>query len=190
MLKKEKEKHTPHKYCTKNGKLVFPPVTPLLIHTKAAAGIYFLPKHTIPHYIKVCMSETDLSEGLESHIYNRFSYLSCNGVRQATCDPYPSQVERKSVTIQPQAWTCPCEALLVSGRLGREDHTAELISVFQQDWNKQITLNSKNSLWVSSTREDKYLSYHYKCYMIVNKMQGITAFFITALWNCHWVSQS
>lgn len=45
----------------KNGKLVFPPVTLLLIHTKTAAGISFFTQAYKTQYIKVCMSETDLS---------------------------------------------------------------------------------------------------------------------------------
>lgn len=89
--------------------------------------------------------------------------------------------------MQPQAWTCLYVALLFLGRLVREDHTTELISVFQQDWNKKIILTNKNggSLWVSSTnKKDKYLNCHCKCYMKFNKVQVVTAFFlITSIWN-------
>lgn len=45
----------------KNGKLVFPPVTPLLIYLKTAGGISFLPICKKTQYIKVCATLTDLS---------------------------------------------------------------------------------------------------------------------------------
>lgn len=87
-----------------NGKLVFPPVTLLLIHTKIPAGIYsFLPKHISSQHIKGCTSETDHPQGLESLLDNSFLHLGCNAVIQVTHNPYTNQVQRKRVTIQPQA---------------------------------------------------------------------------------------
>lgn len=79
----------------KNGKLVFPPVTPLLIYLKTAGGISFLPICKKTQYIKVCATLTDLSQGLENLIYTVFIFELCNGVEQVASNPHASQVQRK-----------------------------------------------------------------------------------------------
>lgn len=81
----------------KSGKLVSPPVNCITNIYEDCCRLFFLslPKHISPQYIKVCMSETDLSYGLERLTYNSFSYLSCNGAKQATCNPYLSEMQRK-----------------------------------------------------------------------------------------------
>lgn len=67
----------------KNGKLVFPPVTPFVISVRTDRGCFLTQT-----YEADCIKVTDLLWGPGSLNYNSFWYWSCSGVEQAACGPF------------------------------------------------------------------------------------------------------